>query len=473
MKHIVITFILAAGFLLHAYGQNRENNERIIEERTLTEHVYKECTLPDDIRQAIENNSVTQSQLNLALGDNVLFDRVINYTWDTTTNNWIGYSKEEFIYGVDGNMSEYVLFLWDAESKKWNEDGKEESFYTTNNNLAEVVCYHWDQQWVLTHKHKYTYNENGDLVEYIAIDYHVVLVAREVKEKWKYNENGNIIEHITYSWNMDINNWMESVRQVFDYNTNSKRSLYLLFYWNSGSKKWEEAGKEELIYNSNDDLEEVISFSWDHQWVMTNNYRYTYDAISNLIEYSVYFWDSYSSVWIANSKEEYTNDVNGNISLSILYDWDKEENAWTISAGSSSDCFMCRPKIVEGKKEYAYNDNGDLIQYLSYYWDTDNNHWVYANRTAYYYSLTEISSAYSLAYESLVIYPNPTKEFISFESIEPYPAMVELYDIRGRLILRNNLAGKQKLDIQQLKTGMYLYHVNQNGKVYSGKLIKE
>lgn len=72
-------------------------------------------------------------------------------------------------------------------------------------------------------------------------------------------------------------------------------------------------------------------------------------------------------------------------------------------------------------------------------------------------------------------YPNPVQSVLMVELLEASAAEVQLYDLQGRLLQTQSLAGAAThvLDVQALRAGMYLVRVQQAGKLKVYKMVKE
>jgi len=63
------------------------------------------------------------------------------------------------------------------------------------------------------------------------------------------------------------------------------------------------------------------------------------------------------------------------------------------------------------------------------------------------------------AFEGIVVYPNPTSDFIGFKNIDDNTVSVTIYSISGYKVMYAPLIDK-KVDIRRLSNGMYLVKVN-------------
>ena len=72
--------------------------------------------------------------------------------------------------------------------------------------------------------------------------------------------------------------------------------------------------------------------------------------------------------------------------------------------------------------------------------------------------------------ERLRLFPNPASNIISFNLT---PKLIQVYDIRGKL-LKNDSSGSKKVDVSNLKTGVYIVKfLTKNGNIFFKKLMKK
>ena len=72
------------------------------------------------------------------------------------------------------------------------------------------------------------------------------------------------------------------------------------------------------------------------------------------------------------------------------------------------------------------------------------------------------------------IYPNPASSVVSIDFLNSeMTADFQLFDMNGSLILNEQLYGTNKISVEALNTGVYLYKIIQNESVTQGRLIKE
>jgi hypothetical protein len=73
----------------------------------------------------------------------------------------------------------------------------------------------------------------------------------------------------------------------------------------------------------------------------------------------------------------------------------------------------------------------------------------------------------------LVIYPNPVKDKLYIRYNDSQLDALEIFDISGRLIVKEENFTEKSIDVSKLEKGIYLLHVTVNGKLSVHKFIKQ
>jgi hypothetical protein len=69
------------------------------------------------------------------------------------------------------------------------------------------------------------------------------------------------------------------------------------------------------------------------------------------------------------------------------------------------------------------------------------------------------------------IYPNPAKDFIRIEMTSDGIFDADILDINGKTVIKTKVEGGI-INVSELPQGIYLLHINQNGKLYSTRFVK-
>ncbi|MDF2453970.1 MAG: hypothetical protein K0S26_3474, partial [Bacteroidota bacterium] len=78
---------------------------------------------------------------------------------------------------------------------------------------------------------------------------------------------------------------------------------------------------------------------------------------------------------------------------------------------------------------------------------------------------------------TMIVYPNPVKDKLHFNTTKEGDVVVEIYDLKGSLIISQKLRGGQismtSVDVDGLKPGPYVMKLSGNGSLMHLKFIKE
>ncbi|MBP1631497.1 MAG: Peptidase subtilisin/kexin/sedolisin [Bacteroidetes bacterium] len=128
-------------------------------------------------------------------------------------------------------------------------------------------------------------------------------------------------------------------------------------------------------------------------------------------------------------------------------------------------------KQLRGVK--ATPDGGLMMLALSSpYPYTTRNTWIIKFMPNGFVGLSNVESGERA---SLSVYPNPAKDFVlvDIEADRFDKADIEIYDLGGKMVKSSRLSAKvgNRIDVSDLKAGVYGYRVELNGKGVSGKIV--
>ena len=122
--------------------------------------------------------------------------------------------------------------------------------------------------------------------------------------------------------------------------------------------------------------------------------------------------------------------------------------------------------------ETTYDVNGNITSVTSYY----PNEPAYgrccgSSKGTFYYSEHYITFIPETPDKQISVYPNPAKEFIAFDLTNiSGTAIIEIYDIQGNKVIEQKLSENKQITVSSLPKGMYMYKINNGGKLFTGKL---
>ena len=352
-------------------------------------------------------------------------DSTVFQAWNDTTKLWKAYSKRVYTYNASGKNTEYHGYVWVAATNKWIPD------------------------W----KYEYSYNESGSVTQYLG-----------------------------YDWDKENNNWISDWKNEYSYDANGTVPQILDYEWDKTTNKWVLAWQYLYSYNENGDLTQILDYYLDEassQWVLAWKYDWLYDANGHLSQEIEYYLYENTSQWTVESKAEYIFDENGNNTKYLAY--------YTNETTGQLE--------LDFKREFTYDNRytfDDLISPLLYLWQVNlfnhmltqqsNSLWNKSTsewetpiyKASYYYSEQNTTSVTGLNQNQFKVYPNPVTEYIQFDFASAgSPSKFELFDLQGRKVFSENVLNGQKLDVQELTSGVYFYTIITNGTRQTGKFIKQ
>ena len=74
--------------------------------------------------------------------------------------------------------------------------------------------------------------------------------------------------------------------------------------------------------------------------------------------------------------------------------------------------------------------------------------------------------------ENIVIYPNPTQDYVTIELKNPANSIVKMIDINGKIIVQKSFSTEIQLDLKNQSNGNYLLMIESNGTTLNHKITK-
>lgn len=485
MKKTFFLFITA--FLtVSVFGQNVKNLpdlfNKVVRQKEVSLHAAKDIFLIFKD----QNKLPLVKAANLA---NQHLDSVIIEEWD----------KNEFLYDASGNVTRNTYFEWSGS------------------------------QWDNISKEDYTYDENRHLASTVYSDWNGTGWAKNWKFERTYDSKGNPLKNSGYSWTGSV--WENYYIAEFKFDSNDRIMAFTSKVKFDGV--WTNETKEGYSYNDAGNLTEFSQYRWENnQWVDHIEIKYTFDDSGNQLQWVQYFWDGLG--WNEDGKVDYIYNENNKITQSGWYAWSTELNDWlyqgglkiTYDANGNQILFeIFNNELNTWKVESAYDDSGNKIAVTDYIWDEQSLKLVPSTKVEYFYEtefsfedliLPAISEGfsfeldlftskmtraaysdwdgagwtfdydYTLSYSDNILtgvknlnmatgvttYPNPATDQVIFRIDDSSDGFtVNLYNIRGELVLSQVSYNNKTVSVESLNEGMYFYYISKDLNSYTGKFM--
>jgi type IX secretion system substrate protein len=450
----LLAFTLLAS--LFAYGQETEIDIENHENLWKSEAELELCQLKSDDQILCQyhllnkDKNYQNSSLNPSGSLRKRLDSIISQNWYQTTGQQVTY-KSEYLYNMDGINMSTSYFVWDKSNSQWTADEKQEYNYDIDWNMTQIFSYNWDQyskKWAVYSKKEYTYDVKGNM---ILFDY--------------------------YEWDQTTNKWVASkIKVEYTYDTDGKMTQTISYIMHQYTKQWNFSSKGEYYYDTNGNRKQIFVYEWDKskkKWMAYNLREYAYNVSGNLIQILIYERDQSISKWVDYIKDEYTYDPYGNKLQWLRFYWDQSTGLWSASFKENSS-YNNSHTFSDLIVPFWYSSNSMLIGQMKYDWNKTYNVWVSKSRDTCYYSEQNVTAIPEIKASILNVYPNPFSANVSF-NISGYDdyLILELFDMLGRKVMNKTIRNHEKVNLEDLNNGLYIYILIINGKRLTGKLIKE
>lgn len=101
-----------------------------------------------------------------------------------------------------------------------------------------------------------------------------------------------------------------------------------------------------------------------------------------------------------------------------------------------------------------------------------NTNWIAQGSIKYYYSKNDFVSIKDTTIECFDVFPNPAKDFVSFNFNYSSNPILEIYDEIGYKIFSKNITNNEQVQINNLRMGTYFYRLIFIDNINVGKFIK-
>lgn len=121
---------------------------------------------------------------------------------------------------------------------------------------------------------------------------------------------------------------------------------------------------------------------------------------------------------------------------------------------------------------YKFDDIGNPVEKLYFYWESNNNKWKKESRIIYFWSPEAINANHITRNDEIILYPNPTSDYISIENLSNSVSDFIIFNHNGFKV-KTGIIDKDKtlkININDLISGFYILQIPDIG-FFSKKII--
>jgi hypothetical protein len=289
------------------------------------------------VKDTINNNWIHDSKEEWLYNSTGSTDEIHFYQWNVESSGYEVVSKDEFTYTEGYQLHLIENWQWDTLINNWMPVIKEEVELA---NLSQIsYTYLWEnesEEWKLYSKREYHYNADYDITldESFLWNVESGIWDNLGKSNYFYNEAKQMDSIIHSFWEPNQAIWERSDKEDYIYNTLGDLVRQSFYEWNNYDDIWEVYHKNEFEYNNMYDSEKIIvpeifdhnPIYFNHMLEELSSYEYYY----GVWEYSGGIQFDYSEIEVNSISESkaieiklFPNPSSSNISI----DW-KSEYFW-------------------------------------------------------------------------------------------------------------------------------------------------
>ncbi|MFK7747628.1 MAG: T9SS type A sorting domain-containing protein [Kordia sp.] len=387
-------------------------------------------------------------------------DSIHIFSWSNADDSWSHNTRELYTFDYEGTKETNLLrLIANGGTGNWVNFYQFNKDYNTLNNITESIQQNWNSgAWSNSARDTHTYNaQHNETVFLYAI--RVNDIWRSQRRETKIYDGNNVAAKTIEE--LDGSSLVPEDRYLYEYEIASDRltqEIEQIYF--EDVDFWLNVEKKEYSYTSFGALQKVEEFGFNGG---QNNFNtngteqtlYTYNALQQLTERTRQL--RISGTYRNFERFVYTYTL-GNQTELIIQEWVTADNIW-------------RNQFRQLRTFDADNNEIELIYQA---WNSDIDDWRNLSRTVSFWIAAAAFDATTLSINainddsySVVVYPNPTANYININTSIPVHS-VTLYNLQGKQILKTK--GKTKIDIGHVAAGMYLVKIHMDNSILTKKI---
>ncbi len=489
MKKILLltSFLLVVVVLTGQTTKTSQSEKARIHNSAIKSGKQKFGNFRVDVHQKLRKNKANRHQEIALKSAQAVKQRLDSYSYqELEEDGEYEKGKTEFVYDVNGMLTLEREYFWDETSGKMILSDVSETTYDAAKNVIQIVYSYLDEtsnQFIVADKETYSYDKSGNMIQLIRNYWDDTNKnTEEFKTVYTYDSAGNLIQEISSSRNETSSQFGFRYKTDYKYNGNGKETQVISYIWDSYfSKQWEPSSKIESTYDSQGNLVSWINSYYTYidntlAWKFSGKEEYTYNTKGQLTQTLEYYMGD-NNQWELDDKEIRVYVDQDNYTQNIYYyNWDVQTSKWM---GIDKEEYTYNNSYTLNDLILPWDDEDEFFTHMltainGYDCDSTTNEWVSYYQMSLVYSPVNMTSVHQVDAHFVNVYPNPCSDGISISFPGNYSQVsFDLFDLQGRKIISKQIGNNEKINMQGLNSGLYLYTLNLDGKIQKGKLIKE
>ncbi len=391
-----------------------------------------------------------------------------------------------------GNLVSALTMAYDTIQQQWYNQKQQEVTYYDSATRRFFMSQVWDEkagEWVMADSIHYNTSGAPLISWYKEWSRAIHRFRRGKRVEYQYNVLGKITQQDIQIFDTLTGNWAADQVQIYTYNALDQLSELLTKTWDTLGY-WRDSLHTDYTYNADGDLMlEIRKLRTGNVFANDLRTRYNYLQPGVLREKFVATWNNTNQSWKDISHFIYQYDQNDRVSQVLEKYWDDYEQGW-IDKTRTTYTYTAQGQRDEVLQEfydpinqywfntsrynYGYDGHGNRTSYVYRFWDEQASTWLDIYKEESGYSLFKPDAIAETAGSGWRILPNPVSDILHILNPGRISAGGTLLDLNGKIIRRFHVsAGENALDVSKVKSGTYFLLIDDQGKLFSRKVVVE
>ncbi|MFT6997281.1 MAG: hypothetical protein ACJAQ4_001032 [Cryomorphaceae bacterium] len=234
---------------------------------------------------------------------------LVENEFENEADIWKKSVKRSFNYNDDGLVEYSINERWDAFSEEF--ENQQRTFFSRNYLglvSKEIVELYEADEWLPYSKDEYLHNDDNKIAEELSFKWISTSMAWQPQRRklFEYNENNELRSEVQQVWVDTLGFWLNTSSRYYEYNDENQLINLLQSIWNQGIEEWIEQSFQALSYTLFGQVENASSYDvFDLDGDAKESVEATYDDYGNLNTTLFKEWNPEQDEW--NSYEKHVH----------------------------------------------------------------------------------------------------------------------------------------------------------------------
>ena len=286
------------------------------------------------------------------------------------------------------------------------------------------------------------------------VDSMVMSMYDTVTTQWKRNtkivnefEGEAQSETRIYSADSLTGEWKLFSQTDYEYNSSGFKTTDIMSTFSADSGRLVTTSKTEYYVDTNGRVDSTKNFfkvPVQNMWQATSQTNFYYNNDGTTDYQVTYSWSFLTQSWSKTSQTTYAYTAEGNQYLQAQYNWESSQQDWLLNSKDSTIFSSNSSPLVQINMQKPFLENE-----------------LYVYQKTYFTYGTPSSIPRPVKETNVVVYPNPTSDFLNISTNSFAKNHIRLFDLNGKIIFEKSVVtDKMQIPVKNFNKGSYLLQVS-------------